>query len=162
MKKVYEIQQDLVQLEQYLEENPDMEEVVKDTIESLEGEFEEKINNILLAVKNYEKEAEAFKAESDRLKELAQSSEKQAKRLLEYADYACKLMGKTKFTTSHFKVSYRKGSEVVDISPDAEIPLEFTRVKTEPMKTELKKYLKEGNEVPGITLVRKPDSLVVK
>jgi hypothetical protein len=72
-----------------------------------------------------------------------------------------------------FSLGWRKGSEVVEIDesrlPDfitdssgEEIPIRYHEVSVKIIgKPELKKLLKE-NEIPGVSLVRKPDSLAVK
>lgn len=160
---LYEIKANIDEIEELIENEEYTLEHVRDSLSSLEGVFEEKIDSILRWVKNLEAEAEGYKKESDRLAALSKESENKAKSLIKYVDNACKLMEKRKFATAHFKISYRKGSEVVEVNED-ELPVEyFVPQKPKPMpKNELKQLLKEGREIPGVEIVRKPDSLIVK
>jgi hypothetical protein len=67
-----------------------------------------------------------------------------------------------------FKVGFKKGSEVVKIdetkTPTAD-QAPHLYLYQEPKfigKADLKKLIKEGKEIPGVSLVRNEDSLVVK
>jgi hypothetical protein len=79
--------------------------------------------------------------------------------------------GISKLQAGVFALSFRKGSEVVQIVNEEEIPwtvkvngIEHEIVKHEPKynKTEIKKLLKLVDGIPGITLVRNPDTLTIK
>lgn len=162
---LYALTQEFLQVAAQLEELDLDQETIQDTLESLQLPIEEKAENIIKYAKNLQAMSEARKNEAKRLLELADKDNKKAERLLSYLDESLKMLGKEKLTAGVFQVSYRKGSEVVEIDENA-LPKEYW-VMPEPIakpmgKPELKVMLKNGAEIPGVSLVRKPSTLVVK
>ena len=121
-------------------------------LEALEIARTEKIENILLYIKNLNAEAEAIKAEKNALDERLKAKEKRAADLKAYVGNA---LNGSKFETARVSVSFRK-SEVLEISDLAVIPTKFLRFKDpEINKADLKKAVKEGLELEGVTIIEK-------
>ena len=165
MASLYTLTNEFLQVAAQLEEMELDQDTITDTLESLQLPIEEKAENIIKFVKNIEAMAEARKSESKRLAELAATDLKRAERLLSYLDDSLRMLGKKKLTAGVFEVGYRKGVEVVEVDEER-LPQEYW-ITPEPTpkpigKPELKKLLKEGKEIPGVTLKRNSDKLVIK
>ena len=144
------------------------QELIKDTMESLQAPIEEKAENIIKYIKNIEALADAKKLEAKRLSDSASSDLKKVEKLKTYLADNLQRVGIKNLQAGVFALSFRKGSEVVEVDEN-KVPNQYTRpdlwIAQEPKllgKAELKKMLKSDDPIPGITLVRKPDSLVVK
>lgn len=163
MASLYELTNEFLEIYQELEAAELDEDVVENTLESLQLPIEKKAENIIKFAKNLEAMADARKAEAKRLNEVAASESKKAERLLEYLDYAMQRLGKKELMAGIFKASYRKGAEVVEID-ESKLPKKYWQPQPpKPIsKTELKKMLKENEKIDGVSLVRKPDKLVIK
>lgn len=119
-----------------------------DKYESLGMAREEKIENILLWIKNLRADAEMYKAEAKSFSDKQKSAENKADNLQGWME---KELGGQKFKTNRVQVTYRR-SESVKIDDDAKLPEAFVRVKAEPNKAELKRFLKQGGKVEGVRL----------
>lgn len=140
-------------------------EVVKDTLDSAQFPIEEKVENIVKYMKSLEALAESKKAESKRLNESAARDLKKAEWFKNYMSDNLQKVGINKLQAGVFSLNFRKGSEVIEID-ERQLPDEYWIVPDpEPIpvsKNMLKKLIKDGREIPGVSLIRKPDSLVVK
>lgn len=140
MSSLYEINLKLATYEMEFDENGEW--INEDELEAIHMEFDEKIENICLWVKNLRAEASAIKLEEKNLADRRKAKENKADRLEEYV--AANLDGK-KFETPRVKVSFRK-SESVEIIDENAVPDNFVECKTErkPRKNDIKKFLKEA------------------
>ena len=144
------------------------QELIKDTMESLQAPIEEKAENIIKYIKNIEALADAKKLEAKRLSESASADLKKAEKLKTYLADNLQRVGIKKLQAGVFALSFRKGSEVVEVDENKVPSFETNSslyVHQEPKligKEELKKLIKDGQEIPGVALVRKPDTLTVK
>lgn len=119
-----------------------------DRYEQLSLSREEKIENILLWIKNLRADAEMYKAEAKSFSDKQKSAENKADNLQGWME---KVLDGQKFKTNRVQVTYRR-SESVKIDDDAKLPEAFVRVKAEPNKAELKRFLKQGGKVEGVRL----------
>ena len=123
-----------------------------DRFNQLSLEYETKIENICLWIKNLKAEAEALKAEKEVFAARQKAAEKKMDSLKRYMEMC--LEG-TPFESSKVKVTFKK-SEAIEIVEGAEIPDEFLRFKEpEVNKTELKAALKKGLCIAGVSIVEK-------
>ena len=122
-------------------------------LESLQMERSQKIENIVLWIKNLQSDALAFKAEKDAFADREATAKKKVEQLKEWL---AKALDGQKFSTTRCAVSFRK-SETVEVNDIAHIPAELMRVKTtyEPDKMTIKALLKDGKEIEGCRLVEK-------
>jgi hypothetical protein len=145
-----------------MEENEMDDQTAADTLEALQMPLETKVENIVKYMKSLEALADAKKLEAKRLSESASADLKKAEWFKNYMADNLKKAGITKLQAGVFSLGWRKGSEVVQVD-ETKLPENYWKVKREPMsKTDLKVRLKSGVEIPGVSLVRKEDTLVVK
>lgn len=154
----------LAYLEAWFNENDVDQQVISDTMDSLQAPIEEKVENIVKHMKSLEALAEAKKAEAKRLNESAASDLKKAEYFKHYMADNLKKANVTKLQAGVFSLGWRKGSEVVKVD-ESKLP-SWAWKKPDPVpmsKTELKKIIKDENiEIPGVQIVRNPDSLSIK
>ena len=88
------------------------EEAILDTLEAMEGEIDDKIDNVACAVKNMLAEAAAIKEEENRLAERRKAKERRAKSITEYLSNMMLLLGKKKYESARNKISFRTSKPV--------------------------------------------------
>ena len=135
-------------------------EQLKADLDALQMERDKKISNVACWIKNLKAEAEAIKLEKMNLAKRQQVAENKAESLKKYLEYA--LHGE-KFEDARCKISYRK-SEGIHFADDFQystLPPQFVKVTVDAKKTELKAALKNGEEIPGVSLVSK-NNLIIK
>lgn len=121
-----------------------------DRFEELNLERTVKIENICLWIKNLKAEIEALKAEKDAFAKRQKSAENKMESLKKYISG---YLEGTAYESAKVKVSFRK-SEVLDIMEGAIIPDEYLKFKEPDVdKVELKKALKSGVQIPGVSIV---------
>lgn len=163
MPSLYELTNEFLHTKQLLEEMELDELTFEDTLDAIKMPIEEKAENIVKLMKEWEALADAKKLEAKRLSESATNDLKKVERLKQYLQSNLETADIKKLQAGVFTLSFRKGSEVVEID-ETRLP-EWAFVPQDPKplsKTEFKAMLKEGVEVPGVRLVRKDDSLVIK
>lgn len=90
-------------------ENGDIpEEALTDTLESITSLLDEKADNIACWIKQLTAEAEAIKAEEDKLAERRKRKLKRAERLTEYLSECLTNAGRTKIETPRNVISFQK------------------------------------------------------
>lgn len=111
---------------------------------------DQKVENIGCWIKNLLSDAEALKAEKEKLAKRQKAAENKAASLKEYLS---RYLDGEKFKSARVAISYRSNSSV-DIAKDAVVPEEYLRYSDPtPDKVGLKAALKAGEKFPGITLV---------
>lgn len=153
--KIYEIPSTLRDLLDRLDADPDTGEVDGDALfayAEYQGQAAEKLEGTACYVRELEAEAEAIKAEEDRLAKRRKALEGKAARLKAYMMPAIESMGgKVKGVMASLRISRTQAVYVFDLDalPDA-----FKRVvtKVDPDKVALKKALKAGEDIPGAAL----------
>ena len=119
-------------------------------LSQLQMAFDDKVEGIALWIKNLLSDAAAIKEEKDKLAERQKVCENKAKNLKEYLSG---FLGGEKFKTPRVSISYRK-SKSVDVQDITALPKEYLKY-SEPTanKTEIKKAIEDGTDVPGCVLV---------
>ena len=150
---LYELTNDLLTL-QAEQENADIDDqVFRDTLEGLDGAFEDKCDG-------WAKWISGMKADVQKLKEEEARMALRRKRIENAIDKAedtmamyMRTVGKTKFKTALFSYGFCK-SHAVEIVNEADLP-EWALIEQPPKvsKAEIKKHLKNGETVPGAKLV---------
>lgn len=106
--KLYELSKDYENLILAIENGDIPEEALQDTLESIEVLLDEKADNIACWIKQLTAEAEAIKAEEDKLKARRTAKLKRAERLTEYLAECLTNAGRTKIETPRNVISFRK------------------------------------------------------
>jgi hypothetical protein len=119
-------------------------------LKELEIEREHKIEGVACYIKNLTAEADGIKAEIDSLTARKKAKEKKIEGLKGWLEW---VLGGARFETPKASIGWRKSTKVNVFSEHA-VPEEFLKVKTEvtPDKTEIKKALQAGINVPGCEL----------
>ena len=121
-----------------------------DKFEELSLTRDAKVENICLWIKNLKAEAEALKAEKDAFAARQKAAENKMESLKRYISG---YLEGTAFESAKVKVSFRK-SESLEILEGAVIPDEYLKFKEpEVNKTDLKKAIKDGLQLPGVSIV---------
>ena len=97
-------------------QNSDLpEDVKRDTLESLECDFEEKADNIACIIKENNAMSKALKEEAKKLLERASGKDRNSEWLSDYLKDSLASKGKTKIETSRNKISIKQNPESVEI-----------------------------------------------
>lgn len=121
--KLYELTGKYAELQALIEDGDS--EAVADTLESLEGAIEEKVDAIHRVHQNLQSDIDALKAEEKRLQERRRTLENEQKRLKEYTEEQLQKAGIKKVKTVIGTVSLRKSPPSVEILDAKLIPEEF-------------------------------------
>jgi hypothetical protein len=144
--------------EQYLSlMESDLDEVTfADCLEGLEGDLEDKADNIACLIKSLKCEADAIKGEAKTLQERAKAKEGKADRLTQYLFDTMKQLDKPKIETARNVLSIKKNPVSVITLADFysdEYMKEVVEVRLD--KAKLKEDLKAGVVVDGAWLEQK-------
>ena len=138
-------------------ENEDME-ALAELFSEVETSLSDKLDNTIYVIKELDSDAEALKAEAKRLTDKAKALENKGKYLKELMLGAVKASGVEKLKSDKFSY-YIKRTEVLNVVSEDNIGREFFRIKKEIDKTVLKKAIKDGLIVDGVSIVEN-ESLV--
>lgn len=132
------------------------EEAILDTLEGIEGEFNEKALAVAAYIKNLEAEAVAIKDAYKRMKERHDSKMSKVESLERYLIGNMQKIGVKKVESSELLVQVKANPEKVIIDNDKEIPIQYVveRVEISFDKNGIKKALQEGVEINGAHLER--------
>ena len=134
-----------------------------DKLNELQMERDAKIENVALWIKDLKAEAEAIKAEKQKLAKRQKSAENNAESLKKWLAYA--LQGE-KFKTAKCSVSFRN-TETVEVTAEGLENLMrggndelLTYKAPEPNKTAIKQAIKSGLNVAGVQLVQNVSTII--
>lgn len=133
------------------------EDVVIDTLESIEGEMEMKAENYAAIISNIEATAAAIREAEKKQAERRKAMENKAARLRHRLLEAMQAGGVPKFETARFRIAVRANPEAVVIDDEAAIPDDYKReipARYEADKSLIRAAMRDGFEVPGVHLAR--------
>lgn len=162
MSKLYDLRDNWKQVEEMLYEEEIDEQCILDTLESIEGEIEDKADNYAMIIKNLLASAEAKRAEIKKMSEKAKVEENRAQLLKDRLEEVMRETGKTKFKTQLFSFNIQKngGKEPLWTTEDLRlIPWDF--LKKEPDNTRIRELL-ATQEVSWARLEPRGESLVIR
>ena len=140
-----------------------------DTLESIEGEFDKKAENIAVFIKEIKAEADLLKAEEQSLRKRRQTKERQIDSLKTYLLTQMQEIGKSKIDTQKALISIRNNAPSLVVDDD----LSFIRwaeqnndgllkySMPEIRKSDVKKAVKAGDEIPFVHM-EKSTSVIIK
>lgn len=134
--------------------DPDTGEIVDAeayaALDRLSVERDNKIENILLWIKDLKSDAEQLKKEKMAFSERQKSTERKCESLTRYVSG---VLSGQKFKTAKVEASWRKSEVVIYDGDIANLPEKFKKyADPELKKAELKKALKDGEEIDGARL----------
>ena len=154
--KLYELTQNYLNLLDLLE-NPEVPaEMVQAALEEVEGNFEDKVENIIKLIKSVEGDIKAYKEEEMRLSTRRRTLENKVANLKVYLESSLKAIGKKEIKGKLFTLKIQKNAPSVVIDDLNTIPKEYLKESLILVdKTKLKEDLKNGLEIPGARLETK-------
>lgn len=155
---------DYEKLQRLVETGEFTPEDIADTLEGIEGALGDKLDAIMIHVRNLEGQANTLGEEGKRLADRKKSFERQAKDLKKYA-LACLLAsGQDKLKTVKNTFTAAKGRASVVIDDESLIPDSLVDVQTivSPDKKAIKEALENGIAVPGAHIEIVERSLMVR
>lgn len=141
---LYEITGDYLTLLNMLTNPDEDEQVILDTLESVEYDFEQKADAYAKIRLELKGELEKVKTEIDRLTKIKKRLSNNIDRLTDNLKKSMELTGKEKFKTELFSYSIRQSPGKVVI--DGTVPDEFNTVTVKPDLTSIKAYIKMAKE----------------
>lgn len=147
----------------------EMREAWFDTLSAIEEEFESKAENIACYIKNISAEIKAMKEEETALRLRRQAFENSVERLKGYLLGTMNAIGRSKIDTPRARLSIRRNAESLMIDDKQrfidwaeENAVELLKYSDpEIRKTDAKKMLQAGHELPFVHLTR-TESLTIK
>ncbi|MEO5344105.1 MAG: siphovirus Gp157 family protein [Gammaproteobacteria bacterium SHHR-1] len=157
MPTLYQIRADYLQaLDQFTDpDEPDLPaEVIRDTLEGIEGALELKAQNVAAFVRSLETTAEAIKQAEQQMAQRRKTLERRAASLRDYLKANMEAAGISKIECPWFRLAIQKNPAAVDVTDEDQIPAEFVQIitTTKVDKVRLKAALKAGTEIPGARL----------
>jgi sugar-specific transcriptional regulator TrmB len=158
---LYELMTDYTKFLSAVENGDIPEEAIADTLEAIEGDIDEKIDNTACLMKLLEAEAKAIKEEEDRLAERRKVKENTRERIKTYLSEMLLAMGKTEFESPRNKITFRKTPGKVVLA-DEKAFIEWavknddslvTCGKPTVNKTAIKLALDAGKKIEGAEIV---------
>lgn len=148
---LYEISGAIQQLTEMLSEGDIDEAIYNDTLDSLGANSA--IEDVIKAIRNYQAEAEALKAEADKLTSKRKAAEHTADKLKSMLmDYMSRTEQKS-LSAGLFKVS-RGSTKAVSIYDEKALPgIYLVEQPPKPDKAAMLQALKSGEEIPGAELI---------
>lgn len=148
--KLYEINQKYLELLDAIENEEIPMDCIKDTLDSIEGDFETKLDSIVSYIKNLKIEKDAIRDEIKTLQARVKSKENKIDGLTEYVKASMEIFNKKKIETPRNVVSIRKTPEKLVIKDEELAKEKLTNIEggviieTKINKQLLKEKMKEG------------------
>lgn len=146
---LYELTSDYLRLME-MASDPDIDaEVLADTMEGIEGAFEDKADGYAIVIDRLKGEAELIDKEIKRLTTLKQTKVANADRIKKNLEQSMKATGKTKFETLTRKFAIVKnGGKLPLVANEGvtvyDLPFELVKTKVEPDMDAIRTYLDNG------------------
>ena len=123
-------------------------EVFADTLESIEGEIEDKADGYGKVIRELSGDIAKVQAEIDRLTDRKRTMVNNLAKLKDSLQAAMEATGKRRIKTDMFSFWIQKNPPIVQVTDEKKIPKEFWKQPAPVLdKTELKKYLNQnGNQ----------------
>jgi hypothetical protein len=146
------------QLEALFDSGDVPEEVIRDTLEGLQGDIAVKAKNVAFAVRNLEAGAAAIKEASKAMAERAARVQRRADSIRNYLLFCMQATGTTRLECEEFTIAVRENPPAVVVNEDASVPAEYMVQEPAPPprpdKKALKEALQSGKEIRGVWLER--------
>ena len=169
MSSLYEVTGNILTLQELLENPLDDEDVLKDTLEAVQGEYEFKLESYCKVIKNLEADIVGIKAEVDRLSGKRKVLENNIDRLKKAMFESMKATNTPKVKGQLFTVAIQKNGGVIPINYDkndknitANLPDHLVNIVKTPNLEAIRELLEAGKVVDGFTLGERGESLRIK
>jgi hypothetical protein len=155
--KLYEIANQFRELESLADSGDLPPEVIRDTLEGLQGDMQQKGVAVAQFIRNLDVNADVIDEAAKAMQQRANRLRKRAESVKAYLLFNMQATGITKIEAPEFVIALRNNPEAVEIAEGAQIPDELM-VRPEPPpprpdKVKIKAALKAGQNVDGCRLV---------
>lgn len=163
---LYELTGDLLQLQSMLEDDVDPE-VLADTLEAVQGEYEVKLEAYCKVIRNLEADVVGIKSEVERLTGKRKTLEANIDRIKKVMFDSMKATGTAKVKGQLFTVAIQKngGKTPVIVADDvdtANLPDQLVIFTEKPNLDAIRELLEAGKVVDGFSLGERGESLRIK
>lgn len=162
MSSLYELTNDYETVLNMLYDEDIDEQMIFDTLESIDGEIEDKADGYAKIIKELETKRDARKAEAKRLTDNVALFDNKIKRLKQNLFNAMKATGKTNFTTNLFTFRIQRNGGKRTLTIDGEVPEEYTKTVIENDTDKIRQALESGEKLPFAHLEAQGESLRIK
>lgn len=162
MSNLYELTNDWNTVANMLYDEDVDEKMVLDTLESIEGDIEDKADGYAKIIKELEAKAKARKEEAKRLSDSSKTFENKVKFLKQNLFNTMKETGKTKFTTDLFSFNIAKNGGKQVLTIDGDVPKEYTKTIIENDTDKIRQALEKGEKLPFAHLEPRGESLRIR
>lgn len=167
---LYEIADTYQRFFDAVEEEEIPEEAIADTLEAIDGDFEDKADNIACLIKEFLTLSSAQKAEAEVLTSKANTNLNRAKRLREYLLKCMQQTGKRRVETSRNQISIVKGRASLQVDDGAFISWaqkvgrdDLLNYKDPiPSKTAIKLAIDSGEKIPFAEMIEGAEGVRIK
>jgi uncharacterized protein (DUF3084 family) len=154
--RLYELAQQFQQLEALSLADDIPPEVLADTLEGLEGDFDAKAIQVAKYILSLEANAAATKQAAELMKKRSDAVQRRADSVRAYLLFQCQSIDRRKIDCADFKISRRANPVAVQITEIEKLPADYwIQPDPPPMridKVKIKEALKAGTDVPGAFL----------
>ena len=162
MSNIYDLTENYDKVLNMLYDEDIDEQMIFDTLESIEGEFDDKADNYAKIIKELEARSKSRKEEANRLNESAKMFDNRVKVLKQNLYFAMKKIGKTKFATNLFNFNIAKNGGKQALTIDGEVTEEYTKTVLENDTDKIRQALENGENLPFAHLEPRGESLRIK
>lgn len=159
MSNLYKLNEAWQELANMLYQDDVDEQMILDTLESIEGDIEDMADNYAYIIAEIKNDANACKAEKTRLEKRQKVLENRENRLKSYLADVMRNTGKTNFKTQLHTFRIQKNGGKRALSIDGEVPPEYTRTIIENDTDKIRQALEEGKILPFAHLEAQGESL---
>jgi len=165
MKNIYELTSQYLELQDMLSDEDVDPDVLRDTLEAIEGEYDEKIESYCEVIRNLESELHGVSEELVRFsirKKRLQGNIDRLKKAMQDSMYKT---GRMSAGGKKFHVYVKKVGGLLPVELDVpveELPPELVKYKIEADNEAIRKYLDEGVASPWCHYGERAERLVIK
>lgn len=160
MSNLYKLTSNYEQVMNLLYEEEIDEQMILDTLESIEGDIEDKADGYAKIIKELLGDVDNIKAEKQRLEARQKSFENRAKFLKDNLQNTMQQLGKTKFKTELFSFGIQKNGGKQALTIDGEIPDTYKKLVEDTEK--IRKALESGEKLNFAHLEERGESLRIR
>lgn len=163
--RLYDIAQEYIQLLRMVDDGELTAEMVADTLESINAEFDIKARNCMMVVAELDKDLAGIQVQIDRLTALKKQVDASRENLVEYVKNGMLTTGKEKLDLGLFKLSIRAATKQLPAEIGADlVPLDCYTIIPQEWRIDRRKLLAHCkiNPIEGIELVDSKRSLTIK
>ena len=162
MSSLYELTENMLQVEQMLEQG--LIEEADDTLESLQGDWEAKAEDIVKLMRSLTADAESYAREAEYYETKAKNAKSQAQHLQDYLYRSMKSLNKDKATAGNFKLVIAKngGKLKLHIDSPSKLPMAYRKLSYVPDNDKIRAALDGGAKIDGVYYEERGESLRIK